>query len=312
MSVNVEIIPYGGWPNCLRMTDGRTELVATTDVGIRIIRYGFPAGPNLLKEFPRQMGTTGGTLWKIFGGHRLWHAPEKKPETYTRDHGPIEWTWDGRTLRLIQPVDRPSGLKKQISISYEQYGGLRLTHRLTNCSGKSIELAPWTLTVLGPGGFAIFPQEPPAQDRGHLLPARPLVLWRYTNMADPRWTWGRLYVTLRQDERVPGPQKAGWLSTRGWMAYATPKALFIKRHPYQPGANYPDFQCNGETYTNKTMLELESLGPLTQLAAGGSVEHEETWNLFPVSLTSTAEGAITKTLVPLLKRTLKPAISRSR
>ena len=307
MKPRLDTIAYGGWSRCLRLTDGRTELIATTEVGPRLIRYGFPGGPNLLKEFPRQMGTSGGTLWKIFGGHRLWHAPEAKPETYTRDHGPIAWKWDGRTLRLIQPMDPPTGLIKQISVSFAEHGGLRLVHRLTNGGRTAQELAPWTLTVMAPGGRALIPQEPPALDRGHLLPARPLVLWRYTDMSDPRWSWGRHFVQLQQDDRVPGPQKVGWLGTRGWMAYATPHALFIKRHPFQAGATYPDFNCNGEAYTNRGMLELESLGPLTRLAPGRHVEHVETWNLFPVRVADFGEKALLKQLPPLVRKTPRPA-----
>ncbi len=306
MKPTLATIPYGRWPNCLRLSDGRTELIATTDVGPRLIRYGFPGGPNLLKEFPRQMGSTGGTMWKIFGGHRLWHAPEKKPETYTRDHGPIEWKWNGQTLTLLQPVDPPTRLQKQIAISFAEHGGLRLVHRITNCGKKTMELAPWTLTVMAPGGRAVIPQEPPASDRGHLLPARPLVLWRYSDMSDPRWTWGRHFIVLRQDARVKGPQKCGWLSTRGWMAYATPHATFVKRHFFHPGAAHPDFNCNGEAYTNKDMLELESLGPLTTLAPDQHVEHVETWNLFADTITDFAEANLLKRLLPLVKRTPAP------
>ncbi len=303
MKPQLDIIPYGGWSTALRLSDGRTELVATTEVGPRILRYGFPGGPNLFKEFARQLGTSGGTLWKIFGGHRLWHAPEKKPTTCTLDHGPIEWTWDGRTLRLIQPIDRPTGLCKQIAVTFAENGGLRLVHRLTNGGKKSIELAPWTLTVMAPGGRAIIPQEPQASHKTHLLPARSFVLWRYSDMSDKRWTWGRNFVVLRQDTEAVAPQKVGWLSTRSWMAYATPQAVFIKRHSFRAGALYPDFNCNGEAYTNAAMLELESLGPLTRLAPGRSVEHVETWNLFPVVLPDFSEETLIKHVVPLVAKT---------
>lgn len=36
----IERVPYAGWPNCYRLTDGRIELVATSDVGPRIVRLG--------------------------------------------------------------------------------------------------------------------------------------------------------------------------------------------------------------------------------------------------------------------------------
>ena len=42
---------YGGWKNCIRLSNGRIELVATTDVGPRIIRFAEVNGKNLFKEF---------------------------------------------------------------------------------------------------------------------------------------------------------------------------------------------------------------------------------------------------------------------
>lgn len=37
----IEKTPYGGWPNCYRIFDNEIELIVTTDVGPRVIRYGF-------------------------------------------------------------------------------------------------------------------------------------------------------------------------------------------------------------------------------------------------------------------------------
>ena len=42
---------YGGWKNCIRLSNGIIELVATTDVGPRIIRFAGLNGENLFKEF---------------------------------------------------------------------------------------------------------------------------------------------------------------------------------------------------------------------------------------------------------------------
>jgi hypothetical protein len=55
--------------------------------------------------------------------------------------------------------------------------------------------------------------------------------------------------------------------------------LFIKQFDYQPKANYPDMGCSAEVFTNQLMTEIETLGPLTRLAPGESVEHIETWHL---------------------------------
>ena len=66
-----EKFSYGGWPNCVRLTNGQIVVVITTDVGPRVIRLGFVGGQNLFKEFAEDMGKTGGHEWRSYGGHRL-------------------------------------------------------------------------------------------------------------------------------------------------------------------------------------------------------------------------------------------------
>ena len=43
-----ETMPYGGWPNCARVANDQIELIATTDVGPRVMRLGWVgrAGPH--------------------------------------------------------------------------------------------------------------------------------------------------------------------------------------------------------------------------------------------------------------------------
>src|SRR3954454_14995768 len=76
MNLRIEPTQYRGWPNCWRVANGEVELIVTADVGPRVIRYGFPGGQNLLKNYDAQMGGTGEPEWMIRGGSRLWIAPE--------------------------------------------------------------------------------------------------------------------------------------------------------------------------------------------------------------------------------------------
>lgn len=86
--MRMERIAHGGCSNCARLGNGQIELVATTDVRPRVIRFGFVGGPKLFEEWPDQIGTTSGNEWRIYGGHRLWHAPKTKPRTYAPDNTP--------------------------------------------------------------------------------------------------------------------------------------------------------------------------------------------------------------------------------
>ncbi|HXF27943.1 MAG TPA: hypothetical protein VN610_11740, partial [Bryobacteraceae bacterium] len=90
-AVKVEKINYHGWPNSYRITNGTVELIALTDVGPRIIRYGFVGGQNLFKEFEEQLGKSGESTWEARGGHRLWMSPEDKVLTYAPDNSPVQF-----------------------------------------------------------------------------------------------------------------------------------------------------------------------------------------------------------------------------
>jgi len=301
--VEMEKTSYGGWPNCVKLTNGKIELIATTDVGPRIIRFGFVGGQNLFKEYEAMLGKTGGDEWLLYGGHRLWHSPEEKPRTYWPDNDPVESEWDGKTLKLVPPPETANGIQKEIEVTLDpQANKVRVLHRITNLNVWTIELAPWSLTVMAQGGRAIFPQEPFIAHTDYLLPARPIVLWHYTNMADPRWTWGEKYIQLKQDPAKAVPQKVGILNKQGWGAYALKGDLFIKQFDVNPDAAYPDYGSNTETFTNEDMLEAETLGPLTTLAAnGGNVEHVEVWSLHKVDV-GEDEAAIDAKVLPLIEK----------
>lgn len=281
MKTTLQKIAYGGWPNCYRLSNGLVELVATTDVGPRLIRLGFPGESNEFREVPEHLGQVGGNQWRSYGGHRLWHAPEQKPRTYLPDNEPVQLEEQGELVRLVQPLEAATGIQKEIDLWVDPtHPHLKLTHRLSNRGLWPVELAPWALTVMAAGGVAIIPHPPRGPWPDFLLPSHQLVLWPYTDMSDPRWNWGEKYVLLRQDAQAKLPQKIGAHNLDGWVAYQRNGHLFLKLYSVDPQAAYPDRGCTVETFTNAVMLEVETLGPLVRLEPGASVEHVEDWFLF--------------------------------
>lgn len=269
-------------PNCYRLSNGTIELVFTTDVGPRVVRYGFADGENVLGECPEASVKTVLGEWKPWGGHRLWAAPEASPRSYAPDNMRVEFESEGtRGVRLRPPVEAATGIQKELHITLDEAGsGVRLLHRLTNRGLWEIEVAPWALTIMRGGGEAIIPQEPYGAHPEHLLPARRVVLWHYTDLSDPRFTLGRRFVRLRSDATLTGPQKIGIENKQGWAAYRLGSLLFVKRFEYLGGAPYPDDGCNNEVFTAGSFIEVESLASLARLQPGASVEHEERWHLF--------------------------------
>lgn len=269
---------YKGWDHCLRLTDGKLEVIVTLDVGPRIIRFGRLGGPNLFKEFDDQLGRTSGPEWLSFGGHRLWHAPEVEGRTYEPDFEPVPFEWRDEKLTLLPKKEPGTGLRKEIDLRFDR-GQVQLEHRLFNETCWDLEVAPWCLSVMAPGGIAYVPQEPFVPHGVEFAPARPLVLWKFTDMSDPRFGWGSQLLSLRQDDSIGSKQKIGAGNKTGWAAYHWKDQVFLKKFPWHDGATYPDLGCNCELFTMPGFLEIESLGPLCKLVPGASLSHPERWTI---------------------------------
>ena len=289
-------------PNCLKLTNGQVEVVVTTDIGPRVIRYAFVGADNILAELGGSLEKK--TDWQPWGGHRLWIAPEGQPRSYGPDNTPIAHTASGpRSIRLTQPVEPGTGIEKEIVVTLDETGsGVTLLHRLTNRSPTSVELAPWALTIMNGGGTAIVPQEPYKRHQDELLPARALVLWHYTDLSDPRFQIGPKYIRLSTDASKPAPQKLGVMNKAGWAAYARQGTLFLKRVAFQEQAAYPDYGSSTEVFTETTFIEVETVGPLKTLAPGESAEHTERWWLFKDVNLGASEAEVEQALAPVLAR----------
>jgi hypothetical protein len=302
----VQKVSYLNQPNCYSLSNGSVEAIVTTDIGPRILRYGFLDRENLLAEVPELSTKTAFGEFKPWGGHRLWAAPEANPRSYAPDNSPLEFSIEGeRKIRLMPATESLTGIQKEMTVSLSDTGTrLTVNHRITNRNQWAIDLAPWALTIMNGGGEAIFPQEPYRSWDDYLLPARPLVLWHYTDLSDPRWTISRKYIRLRTDERMAQPQKAGLTNKQGWAAYLRRGTLFVKRFDYRDGASYPDYGSNNETYTAGTFIEIESLAPLQRLEPGEAAEHTERWYLFGnVEAGEKDDAALDAAILPLVGQT---------
>ena len=232
--------------------------------------------------------------WKPIGGHRLWSSPEAMPRSYAPDNNTVEFAaLDDLTVRLIQPVEKHTGLQKEITVALDTEGtSVTLRHRIINRNVWSLELSLWALTIMRSGGEAIIPQEPYGPHPEHLLPARSLVLWPYTDMSDGRLMFGRKYIRVKSDRTASEPQKIGVTNKQGWAGYLLGELLFVKRFGYQEGASYPDGGCNNEVFTAGSFMEVESLSPLNLLGPDKAAEHEERWSLFDGIKTGAGEESL--------------------
>jgi hypothetical protein len=295
-----DIIHFGGWDNCIRLRNDHIELIATLDVGPRVVYFGFIGGQNFFHLIPEHAGKTGDDIFRYYGGHRLWIAPENIPLSYYPDNFPVQYTYDSNVLTLTQK-EETTRIVKQLEVRLNRdRNEATVLHRFINEGTRSFEISAWALSMLASGSRAIVPQEPYGEGDEYLLPSRSMALWQYTQMSDPRWTWGNRYIQARHDARYSSEQKIGILNKEQWVACYLNGEVFIKKFGYHPRAVYPDFMSNNEIYINGNFLEIETLGALVHLAPGGVTEHKEYW-LLAEAEADDQESSIDQDILPIVK-----------
>jgi len=284
----IQEIPYAGWKRNLRIQGPTTELIITLDVGPRILRYAFHEARNVFVEMPEQLGGSGEKEWMIRGGHRFWTAPEAA-HSYELDNEPVAWTKLGEDgVEITQPAS-PFGFQKTLRVELLDNEVVRVTHSLKNVGDKPLEVTPWALSVMAPGGTAHIPQprldfHPSEFPEGRstkpqdFLPNRELILWPFTNISDGRYTFSEHFLRVSHHPERPAT-KIGLKLATGWIAYQNGDFVFAKHFVYDPALTYPDMGANFELFTNIKILELESLAPNLPLAPGATREHVEHWVL---------------------------------
>jgi len=326
-SVKVEKTKFEGWENCWRITNGEVELIAVADIGPRIIRFGFVGEENQFYVSPDDLGLKGGGNFRLYGGQRFWIAPESARTSYPDNFAcTVDADADGVTLtappeiwdlnlrakvKTAEEVEAKKndsnylaafGVQKQMTVKMNADGQVTVTHKAFNRRNSPLRMAPWGLTVLAPGGFAILPNAPDApHDGAHLLPARSIITWSYTKLTDPRLLLTDKYILVKQDSSAKAATKIGISNGMEWAAYARNDYLFVKSVEYIDEAQYPDRGSSTEIYTDSRILEFETLGPWITLKPGASVSHTELWRLFKSVKVAPSQESIDQVVLPLVQ-----------
>ncbi|MCL4560611.1 MAG: hypothetical protein M1281_08355 [Chloroflexi bacterium] len=273
--------PYYGLP--VRTIENDTLRVDyLAEAGPRLVRL-FLSGndENLLGEVPEKTWDTPYGKYSLRGGHRLWHSPEAFPRSYFPDDGGVQVDAIDRGVRLVQPVETPTGIRKSIEVQLADQGPrLVITHTLKNEGVWPVELAPWAITVFPLGGVAVLPDRLEPSREGELPPDRRMVLWPYQNWKDQRLQLDNRFLLIHARAQLP-PVKVGYPNRSGWIGYYRKGVFICKCFDPQLDQPHSDFGCNAESYCNDAFIELETLGVFTKLEPGASVTHTERWEIFP-------------------------------
>lgn len=280
MAVKCYETVYKNYGKCICLENDNIRLIATIEVGPRIIFFGLCNGKNLLFEdtdrnfyvLNRNYG-----VWYAYGGHRIWCAPEVLPETYYPDNSKVAVNFDNNILTLTADM---TAFEKQFSLvcKMDDDYGVTIENRITNLSLKPSKFAPWSVTGLAVGGTEVIPL---CTDDNGFLPNRTMALWSYSELSDPRFTLTDRYALLKQDPSVQKAFKVGFNATKGNAIYILDNQILKINFDSYKKTDYPDFGCNFETYTNNLFLECELLGEYREYAPDETAVLTEKWELTP-------------------------------
>src|SRR5689334_5385544 len=115
--MSIEQVAYINLPNCLKISNGTVEVVVTTDMGPRVIRYEFMGEENVFAELPELAIETELGEFRPLGGHRLWHAPEAMPRSYSPDNEPVAYEALGDLgVKLTQRTELETWIQKEMEV----------------------------------------------------------------------------------------------------------------------------------------------------------------------------------------------------
>ncbi len=275
--MNLKEISYKNYGKCIELSNKETDLVITTEIGPRIIRYGFTGQENMFCENQDFKVKYNDKDWHLLGGHRLWHSPESYPRNYIPDDEPVECSNLDSGIKVTQKIEKWSQISKEMQILLDdKLNKVKIIHTLYNKNAFPVEMGCWALTLMAQGGISVIPQS--TKDTGYIY-NRSISLWPYSKMDDSRIHWGNKYIVLSQDKKNKEFFKLGISNEDGWAAYFNNNSLFIKRFEFFKGEKYPDNGVSYESFLSDFTLEMESLSPLKILQPQSSISHIEEWEL---------------------------------
>lgn len=258
-------------------TLGSWTVEVATLVGPRIFGVRSSGVAMSFARLPETSIDYDGGTYRFHGGHRLWRAPEVPAVTYHSEDEPVV-VHDGPGTVTVAGRPDGDGIVKSLQIA-EAGSLLIVDHQLSNVGTSSVTVSPWSITQFAPGGTALLPMGRGPADPLGLWPNRSIALWPYTQLGDPELSVTDDVITIEASRR-PSKLKIGLRHGRGWLAYHDGDVVFVKWATQRLDARYPDLGAAAQCYRDERFLELETLGPLTDLGPADVAVHREVWGLF--------------------------------
>ena len=301
MSVTMQRVAFEGWKDCLKISNGKMEVIVATEFGIRILGVNLVGKENLIYLVEDDKGRTNDKEYRFYGGHRIWHTPEDFGRTYSPDNVPVQVTEIENGFVLTQNVEPETFMQKEMELTMcPETAAITVKHRIYNRGVWPVTTSVWCITQLEKGGYQVMPIQ---KNEFQLTHTWNMSFWSYTEMNDHRMTFGKEYFYLQQDPAFTRtPLKVGYRSTRPWAAYSTKGQMLVKTYDFCDAGMYPDNNCSFESYINEHFIEMETLSPLTEILPGTCKEHVERWYLFDDVEVKPDDAYINEVIVPIVEK----------
>lgn len=265
------------WGKTLWLSNEAVEVGVALEFGIRVVHLSCVGCENLFYVQPADLsdGFVNDNGWKLYGGHRIWMAPESD-DSYYPDNAPVAWEQTDDGVLITQDVDPLLGIRKTLNIVFLADGGVRLVQSIQNVSQKPIDGAAWGVNTLDGGGSAFISFT--NNDMRGYTPHRVVSLWSDTNLHDPRLSFDKQGLTAKHMP-LSNYLKLGLYCMEGKAVFENKGQRFTLQFGAEPLRLYPDNGCNFELYMCSKFMELESLGTMAHILPGESTSHTETWYL---------------------------------
>ena len=282
--MTVSRVAYHGWSHCHLITNGIVEAVVVPAIG-RVMQFRLAGELEGVFWDNRELDGRlhGGTedKWINFGGDKCWPAPQSSwtdwqgrdwPPPAAFDSSPMTATFDGNGVVLTSSVDPGLGIQVSRRIALDSLRPvMRIRTEFRKIHGPPAKVAVWTISQLRE-----------CERVAMLLPEESRIPGGYTRLMKGEPENLRFEGRVLSLERNPRANvKIGTdASSLAWIGAGFVVRMDVERLK----GEYPDGGCITEVYTNRDPLayvELETLGPLSEMHVGDCIELTTAYTLTP-------------------------------
>src|SRR5262245_4012428 len=242
----------------LAWDDVRVEIDAAIGARVIALRLG---GRNLLSERTADAGNFGSTFWPSPQSAWGW------PPLAEIDHAPYQVEVEPAAIAMRSAISPVLGIAVEKRIAADAgRGAVVFDFAIRNRSDASVQLAPWQITRVPPGGLSLFPTGDGASPA---CPPSSLAVRQALGV-----TWYAFDAAA-----VPDHQKLFADGREGWLAHVDGDALLVKTFAVVPRAAQAPGEAQIEIYATPahTYVEVEAQGPYETIAPGAALLWRVVW-----------------------------------